>query len=151
MPRLAPSLLALLLAALPARAEAPRVSDFVAERQERMRGMERALLALEDMAAGLRRPDPAAAAREAAEIALLAGGLEEAFADTPASRWGPASRARDRVWREPGTFLLLMNRLEDDAFALIDTARAGDLPGLAAGVAALRRQCNACHAEFMKP
>ncbi len=143
---------ALVLMALGGAAQdAPHVSDYIRERQEGMADMERALALIEAMAAGQAPIDSAVAARRAADLTTWAGGLAEAFGDTPASRYGAQSRARQAVWTEPGGFLAGWSALESDGRRLIDASRRGDRPAMAAAAGQTRATCNACHQVYLDP
>ncbi|HEU0223374.1 MAG TPA: cytochrome c [Paracoccaceae bacterium] len=132
-------------------AQEPHVSESVLERQARMRAIDNALTTLERMTSGAVPLDAQRAARVAAEIATQTGGLADTFTDTPASRFGPLTRARQEVWQNPGDFLVRMSHLEEGAFSLIGVARAGDPAVLAGAVSDLRAACNACHSVYLAP
>ncbi|GIX12852.1 MAG: hypothetical protein KatS3mg118_0811 [Paracoccaceae bacterium] len=141
----------LVAAVFSVRAAEPHVSAYVEERQARMRGMEEALLVLELMARGVLPHDPQLAARKAADLAIQAGGIADSFGDTPASRWGPTSRAAQSVWTDRADFLVRAADLEARALALIDIARDPDARALLPGaVAEMRATCESCHARHMK-
>ncbi|WP_118135755.1 cytochrome c [Oceanicella sp. SM1341] len=138
-------------APVPAQEAPPHVSESILQRQEGMYAMEAALDALERMTDGRLAPDTGLAIDLAVRLSVWAGSLADAFPDTPASRWGPASRARQEVWTDPGGFLARALALEEATGALTRGLAAGGAALVGPQTRAVRAACTACHAGYLAP
>ena len=93
-------------------------------------------------------PDAAAVADHAGRIAALAADIERLFPKGSGPGAGPATHARNEIWRHPVEFRTQAQGLLDAAQTLENAAKAGNLSDLRSQAMAIDAVCVGCHRDF---
>jgi cytochrome c556 len=135
----------LLLAALPAAAEAPapKPADVIAYRQSLFKNIAWNFLPMGAMVKGSKTWDAAEFKRRSIAVAFAAVQLDEAF--SAGSDQGAVTDALPAIWAEPADFAAKLKDFQRSSNALRIAAASGDQAATKAAFAETRQTCMACH------